>query len=62
MPVFEHAPVFEEHNNVMPIVEPAHQPEESASEVVGSGKPTKDDKKKPIKHVDEKKKSVHKKT
>jgi len=48
-----------EHNDVMPMVEPAEpvDEEEQGEEVVGSGKPAK-----PIKHVQEKKKTVHKKT
>jgi len=52
MPIVEPAP-FQEHNNVFPIVEPA-QPEQEQGEIVGSGKP--------IRHVADKKKTVHKKT
>ena len=54
--VAHHPAEHEEHNDVMPIVEPAPQPEpeQEGEEIVGSGKP--------IKHVQDKKKSVHKKT
>jgi len=49
-----HPSEHEEHNDVMPVVEPQPEPEQEGEEIVGSGKP--------IKHVQDKKKSVHKKT